>query len=180
MGDMLDLARELDEFVVFYNGPKCGASAPDHFHFQAGNKGFLPLEKDYEKLPKTVMDTINGVEVQQIDNYHRTCIVLEDRNKQALCTCFEDLIGRLPVSPDDEEPMLNILASHEAGKWRIFIFPRKKHRPNQYFEEGSARILLSPASVDLGGVLITPREEDYLKMDTGIIKDIFEQVCLER
>ena len=178
MGDMLDLARELNEFVVFYNGPKCGASAPDHFHFQAGNKGFMPLEKDFEKFPKTVIDTINGVEVLQLDNYYRTCLVLQGVDRQMLVASFEGLMDRLPVSPNDDEPMLNILTSHDAGKWRIFIFPRKLHRPSQYFKEGEGRILLSPASVDLGGVLITPREEDYHKIDADIIKDIFKQVCL--
>lgn len=178
MGDMLDLARALDDFVVFYNGPKCGASAPDHFHFQAGNKGFMPLEKDFEKLHKTVIDTINGVDLLQLDNYYRTCLVLQGDDREALVASFNELLDRFPVSPDEDEPMLNILVSHDAGKWRIFVFPRKLHRPAQYFEEGNARILLSPASVDLGGVLITPREEDYHKLDATVIKDIFDQVCL--
>ncbi len=178
MGDMLDLACELDDFIVFYNGPKCGASAPDHFHFQAGNKGFMPLENDFEKFVKTVVDTINGVELLQLENYYRTCLVLEGADRDALVGSFNGLLDRFPVSPDEDEPMLNILVSRNADKWRIFVFPRKLHRPSQYFNEGEERILLSPASVDLGGVLITPREEDYNKLDARIIKDIFEQVTI--
>ncbi len=178
MGDMLALARELDDFVVFYNGPKCGASAPDHFHFQAGNKGFMPLENDFDKLPKTVLETKNGVELLQLDSYYRTCQVLQGVDRVALVASFNELLDRFPVSPNEDEPMLNILVSHDAGIWRIFVFPRKQHRPKQFFEEGEARIILSPASVDLGGMLITPRDEDYHKIDAEIIKDIFVQVCL--
>lgn len=179
MGDMLDLSGELQDFVVFYNGPKCGASAPDHFHFQAGNKGFMPLENDFEKLPKTFVDNINGVELLQLDKYYRTCLVLQGTDREALIVSFNRLVERMPVLPDEDEPMLNILVSKDEGRWRIYVFPRKLHRPSQYFEEGDSRILLSPASVDLGGVLITPREEDYHKLNARIIKDIFEQVCLE-
>ncbi len=85
MDDMLALAKVLDDFVVFYNGPRCGASAPDHFHFQAGNKGFMPIETDFEKHPKTLHGKTNSISVWSMDNYQRSSIVLEGDDQDALC-----------------------------------------------------------------------------------------------
>ena len=180
MHDMLMLARLLDDFVVFYNGPRCGASAPDHFHFQAGNKGFMPIEKDFEKLEKSIAWKKNGVVAYHFENYFRSCLVLEGKDQDLLADRFYQLLERLREhSQADDEPMINVLASWNDDKWRIFVFPRKLHRPWQYFAEDDSQILLSPASVDLGGVLITPREADYHKMNADTVKDIFQQVCLE-
>jgi hypothetical protein len=93
---------------------------------------------------------------------------------------FERLFSLLKeLQPEEAEPMLNILCSHYGRRWHIHIFPRKLHRPWQYFEEGAKQILLSPASVDMGGVLITPREEDFKKLSMADAQDIFEQVCLD-
>ena len=127
-GDMLDLATYAQDYVVFYNGPKCGASAPDHVHFQAGNKGFLPLEQEWK--------------------------------------------------PGEEEPMMNLLTWVEGGQWVVCIFPRSKHRPSCYTAEGDANILISPASVDMGGVFITPLEKDFEKLTATDIAAILGEVCL--
>lgn len=177
MHDMLELARELDDFVVFYNGPKCGASAPDHFHFQAGNKGFMPIEEEFEKLPRSLVLEHNQNQVWIPGNYLRNCVVLKGDDANQLCDWFDKLYTIMQdMTPDQQEPMLNILVSHQQDHWRVYIFPRKIHRPWQYFEEGEKQILLSPASVDMGGVFITPRQEDYEKMNSSDISDIFEQV----
>lgn len=180
MADMLALAKVFNNFVVFYNGPRCGASAPDHFHFQAGNKGFMPVEQDFEKLPKTLHGKTNSTNVWSIDNYLRSNIVLEGNDQDALCRVFNSVLHLMKQDDDTEpEPMLNILASWHQNLWRVYVFPRKLHRPWQYFAENDEKILLSPASVDLGGVLITPRKEDYEKIDADTVKDIFKQVCID-
>jgi ATP adenylyltransferase/5',5'''-P-1,P-4-tetraphosphate phosphorylase II len=154
-GDMLDLAQLLDDYAVFYNGPKCGASAPDHFHFQAGNKGFLPIENDKD-WPHAIR--------------------LESKKKQEMIQGFKLIFNSLPLVPEDLEPMLNILTWYETGKWVTCLFPRKKHRPACYFAEGENNLLISPASVDLGGVFITPLEKDFEKITaediTGILQEI--------
>jgi len=180
-GDMLEISKLLDDFTVFYNGPKCGASAPDHFHFQAGIKRFMPIERDYKKgLFFQDAKEINSVEVIRWSGYKRTILTLSGTEKEPLVLEFERLFSALKeVQPEETEPMLNILCSHYGRRWHIHIFPRKLHRPWQYFEEGDKQILLSPASVDMGGVLITPREEDFKKLLTADAQDIFEQVCLE-
>ena len=179
--DMLDLAKLLEDFTVFYNGPKCGASAPDHFHFQAGIKRFMPIERDYKKgLFFHDSKHINGLEVIRWSEYLRTILTFSGREKEKISEAFSKLYLKLQaLQPEEAEPMLNILTSYEASRWTVHIFPRKLHRPWQYFEEGEKQIVLSPASVDMGGILITPREEDYHKISMSDAQDIFNQVCLE-
>lgn len=177
MGDMLDLAEALDDFVIFYNGPKCGASAPDHFHYQAGNKGFLPIEKEwhYKKAGK-VIETGNAV-LWYLDDAPRTTLVIESADKSKAVEIFELIYNSMEVA--EPEPMMNILAWYENGKYIVCVFPRKKHRPDCYFAEGEDNLLISPASVDLGGVFITPQEKDFEKITEKDINSILAEICLE-
>ena len=177
-GEMLALASELKDFVVFYNGPQCGASAPDHFHFQAGNKGFMPVEKDFENMSRVTVKGKENCRVSIFKDYLRHCIILDGSSKTILTDWFEKAYMGMEeqMTAENPEPMMNILVSWEKGRWKVFIFPRKKHRPWQFFEEGEKQILLSPASVDLGGMLITPREEDFEKLGVSDIVDIFGQI----
>lgn len=179
-GSMLDLAARLDEFVIFYNGPKCGASAPDHLHFQAGIKGFLPIENDFTNSNCCrEVRKMGSVAISHWPDYQRGIISLKSTDKVNLIECFNQVYSKLQIlQPGEVEPMLNILAAFEYGEWIIHIFPRILHRPAQYFETGEKQIVLSPASVDMGGVMITPREEDFIKISETDVKDIFRQVCL--
>jgi hypothetical protein len=178
---MLSLAEALPDYVIFYNGPQCGASAPDHFHFQAGNRGFLPIEDDFlkGKYAKRVSSK-PGIEIWQWTRYLRGIITLKGTDREKLIRSFELFFDSFSATQNDRpEPMLNILVYHTGSGWVIHLIPRKLHRPSQFFEEGPGQILLSPASVDLGGVIITPREEDFLKLNINDLKDIFRQVCME-
>jgi hypothetical protein len=178
---MLSLAEALPDYVIFYNGPQCGASAPDHFHFQAGNRGFLPIEDDFlkGKYAKRVSSK-PGIEIWQWTRYLRGIITLKGTDREKLIRSFELFFDSFSATQNDRpEPMLNILVYHTGSGWVIHLIPRKLHRPAQFFEEGPGQILLSPASVDLGGVIITPREEDFLKLNINDLKDIFRQVCME-
>lgn len=178
--DMLELAKVLEDFTVFYNGPKCGASAPDHFHFQAGIKRFLPIERDFKKGSFFhYTKSINNVDVIKWTGYLRTILTFSGRDKLQVTLLANRLFNELKkLQPEEVEPMLNILASYENRRWTVHVFPRQLHRPWQYFDEGEKQLLLSPASVDLGGVLITPREEDFKKISMTDVQDILEQVCL--
>jgi hypothetical protein len=179
--EMLEIAKALEDFTIFYNGPKCGASAPDHFHFQAGIKRFMPIERDYRKGSFFhEVKTQNGIDVIRWSEYLRTILTFSGKDKNILSAKFDSLFLELKkLQLDEPEPMLNILTSWEAGRWTIHIFPRQLHRPWQYFEEGEKQIILSPASVDMGGVLITPRAVDFDKISMKDAQDIFEQVCLD-
>ncbi len=177
---MLNLAKSLPEYVIFYNGPQCGASAPDHLHFQAGNRGFLPVERDSDNILLCKRaEEVNGTELWLWSGYGRGMMTIKGHDSDHLASVFQRFYDRFSaVQPDRPEPMLNILAYHNGDIWTVHIIPRRVHRPACYFAEGDARILLSPASVDIGGVFITPREEDFLKMTAGDITAILKEVCL--
>jgi len=177
---MLSLANELPDFVIFYNGPQCGASAPDHLHFQAGNKGFLPVESDFEgKNNCSIISRKGDVKLWEWNNYLRGMVTIEGTNPDEIALCFDEFYSRFSlIQPDRPEPMLNILTSFATGIWTVHIIPRKLHRPSQFFAADDKKIILSPASVDMGGVVITPREEDFIRVTREDISDIFGQVCL--
>lgn len=176
--DMLDLAEALEGFVVFYNGPKCGASAPDHMHFQAGNKGFLPVEKDVKLLKRNVIISNDELQCFTLQEYHRNVIVLESSNKKCVVELFNRIYAALEVKNDEKEPMLNIVTWFEEGKWISCIFPREVHRPACFYAEGDDNILISPASVDLGGVCVFPLEKDFNKVTAADIKTVFSEICI--
>lgn len=181
LGDLLDLSYDLrDNFFVFYNGPKCGASAPDHLHFQAGVKNSTPLEYYYKKLEadhSTILLKDDIVTAVQVEHLFFNYIYLRSNNKQKIIKLTRKTIQQLKsYKLSDEEPLLNIIALFDEGKWNMFIFPRKAHRPKQFFAEDDSKLLISPASVDMAGLLITPRKEDFDRLTETDIQDIYSQV----
>jgi SpoIID/LytB domain protein len=175
-GDMLDLACDFSSYVVFYNGPACGASAPDHLHFQLGNKGFLPIEKDYDTLPKKPILPFSYLQYQSIETDFYHAIVIESETKEDVEKRFSFLYKQLQKT--SAEPMMNVVCWHSGTNFVVVVLPRTKHRPTQFFADDDSKILLSPASVDLGGVLITPMERDFVALQLTDIVDISSQVCL--
>lgn len=179
--DMLRLSKFLEDMTVFYNGPRCGASAPDHFHFQAGSRGFLPVEREHGKFPQKLIATHEKVTLSAMENYYRYVFIISGTDSAVISMFFDNIYNLLnKVQGGTGEPMMNILTLYDNGRWKVFIFPRHAHRPVQFFKKDPERILISPASVDLGGVWITPRQEDYEKLDLTAVKDIFSQVTLKR
>ena len=178
MEDMLDLAQALTDYVIFYNGPKCGASAPDHAHFQAGNKGFLPIEKDWRNQIDGKVADYEQATLWYMNDAPRATLVIESASKENAVHLFDIIYRSLIVKPEEEEPMMNVLALYEDEKWVVFVFPREKHRPACYTAEGEANLLSSPASVDLGGVFITPVEKDFLKITAEDVAQILSEVCV--
>lgn len=176
---MMELAAELPDFTIFYNGPKCGASAPDHAHFQAGNKGFMPIEEQVKQKCMTLLDQQGEATLSLMDDAPRTTLVIHTKVLADGVTLFDRLYNRLPMKADDTEPMMNVLAMYDASTgWTVCIFPRIKHRPDCYYAEGDERLLSSPASVDLGGVFILPIEEDFNKINASLLASILEEICL--
>ncbi len=182
-GKMISLSKDLTEYVVIYNGPECGASAPDHLHFQAGNKNFLPIYDEFHSLKNEygkVLSETDALKVTGIDDGLRKVISIETSKVTAAEKVF-DLFYNIysKISENKTEPLLNILSFYEKEYgWRILIFLREKHRPSYYFKEGRDKILLSPAAVDLGGICILPLEEDFEKITKGNIEDSFREVSL--
>jgi ATP adenylyltransferase/5',5'''-P-1,P-4-tetraphosphate phosphorylase II len=179
---MLNLAKDLDEtHTVFYNGPKCGASAPDHMHFQVSPAGAIPVERESvdPKIRSTVR-TIASVSVSTLDRYHRAVIVLEGKMLQEMELTFLRLTAAMrKTMKAADEPMMNVLCSYRDGAWRMIIFPRAKHRPDVYHLEGNEKVLISPAAVDIGGLVITPAQKDFLTVDGPAIGKIFHEVSVD-
>ncbi len=178
IADMMNLAAELEGYTLFYNGPKCGASAPDHMHFQAGNCGFMPIEEEVETAKKEVVAKIGDAELSLVSGTSHPYFLIRTAEVVNGEKAFDMVYDRLVIPEGEPEPMLNVLCRYEAGVWSILVFPRKKHRPACYFAEGEANILISPASVDMGNVFITPLEKDFEKITAADIKQIFDECCL--
>lgn len=175
--DMMELARQLTDFTIFYNGPRCGASAPDHAHFQAGNRGFMPIEADWKNQIAGRIADYGKATLYYLNDQPRTTLVIQSSDMVSANHLFSLICRLLPEQPEGE-PMLNLLAMYDEGVWTLFVFPRAKHRPACYTAEGDARLLSSPASVDLGGVFITPVEADFHKISPAIMEQILSEVCL--
>ncbi|MGN0187202.1 MAG: DUF4922 domain-containing protein [Paludibacteraceae bacterium] len=176
--DMLQLAALLPELVVFYNGPRCGASAPDHMHFQAGAKHFLPLIDDYDRLKTRnaiVYDQTGSATTFSLSNYLRTVFCIEGRRADAVQIAFMKLYNLLLTEPL-VEPMMNVIATCDAGLWRVFVLPRALFRPWQYSTENADKqLLVSPATVEMAGVFVTPVQGHFERIATNDIVDIFNQ-----
>jgi hypothetical protein len=176
---MLDLARDLSpDYAIFYNGPECGASAPDHLHFQASPRLAIPVERDAVNVQRRkrfyYKDHVAGFTLM---NYGRRVLMIESTDKNQLLafihTLFVEWKSLLHIT---KEPMVNVLCSYQENIWRLIIFPRNKHRPDVYFKEGSDRVLISPAAVDMGGLIVTPLEKDFLGIDARMIENMFGEV----
>ena len=179
LGDMLDLTEELKNYIVFYNGPKCGASAPDHFHFQAGKKGLLPIESEETNIEKVTIFSDKDISVEASDNYLRKFIIIKSKDNEKIESCAKKIFtSMLTLNKTIEEPMINLLAGKEKEIKKLYIFPRSAHRPKQFYANEPQKILFSPASVDFGGLLITPRKSDFAKLNKQLITDLLKQVTL--
>ncbi len=181
--DLLKISYELrHNYFVFYNGPKCGASAPDHLHFQAGLKNSTPLEEYYSALiemGKRIYSNESTKIVFVTQNTFRF-VSIKSNNKDEISKRFFSLLQSLKeFNKNDEEPLLNLFCFYKDNNWNLFVIPRKQHRPKQYFLAGDDKLLISPASVDMAGLLITPREEDFNKISKEDITNIYKQVLFD-
>jgi ATP adenylyltransferase/5',5'''-P-1,P-4-tetraphosphate phosphorylase II len=181
-GDMLLITKAMgSRYSLFYNGPKCGASAPDHLHFQAGDFGFMSIDHTWPTLVEhhgTWLKQTETTRVASVDDSLRRFIVIESRDQAEILTTFNTLFDAFSRfnSDQDEEPMVNVITSYQNNRWCVIVFLRRKHRPTQFFLEGEEQILFSPASVDFGGVCITPVEKDFHRIDKALLTDMFSQL----
>ena len=182
IGTLLQLMTDFgSDWMVLYNGPQCGASAPDHLHFQAGPSGKMPIEKKVQEgRRRTLMTRVDSVLLYRMSDLGREVIVLEGDDPMAVMRAFEDLLNALKnILLVSEEPMINIAGFWKERKWHLVIFPRRKHRPGAFFKEGDARVVVSPGVIDMGGLLITPVERDFYRLDAAAAEGIYREVSLE-
>lgn len=180
MGDMLKLSEYIGKNnLLFYNGPECGASAPDHFHFQSCGLNDLPIT-DY--IRRNISESIilknnKGISVRFFNKAPVPYVCVESGSVNMIEEEFKRIYTSLHhIDKTRQEPLMNVISFYSPGNYRVIIIARSQHRPSYFFEEGKDKILTSPAAVDLGGVFILPRKEDYLKINESLIRDICRQV----
>ena len=198
--ELFQLLTEYPDLMVFYNGPKCGASCPDHLHLQAGQSGIVPLQQQWARLSRSlrqVWQLADGEDISIINDYVCPAILIRSRSEKTFRQMFRRVYDALPMQPDDTEPMMNVMAWRQDGDCLTVVFPRKKHRPDCYPTdplpsplkgdardnlyspkvEGTSR-LVSPGTIDMAGLIITPRSEDYEGMTATEAANILKEVSL--
>jgi SpoIID/LytB domain protein len=179
-GEIHKLLEEFPEMMVFYNGPQCGASAPDHAHFQAGTSGLLPLQMSWQRLSRnlTKLVSLNDDEdISLIDDYPCAALLIRSRSQYGDEQLFRRLYEALPAT--DPEPMMNIVAWRCNDDFLSVVFPRTKHRPDCYYKEGNEQFVISPGALDMAGIIITPRQEDYERLTPEMALGILNEISLK-
>ena len=174
--DMLQMAWDNDAYTLLYNGPLCGASAPDHAHLQAVASGRLPIQQAWQQLSSNLVEMVKteeGEGIWHVADYPAAALVISSRTAESSERLFRILYESLPPATDGTEPMMNIIAWRRDDTLLSVVFPRRKHRPDCYGE-----YMISPGAVDMGGLIITPREEDFRRVTPELITDIYREISL--
>ena len=182
-GEIHKLLDEYPELMVFYNGPKCGASAPDHAHLQAGTSGRLPLQMSWQRLSRnlTPLISLNDDEsISLIDEYPCPALLIRSHTPYGDEQLFLRLYDALPMQDDDAEPMMNIVSWRCDDEYLSVVFPRGKHRPDCYYAQGNDQYIISPGALDMAGLIITPRQEDFERLTPEKALSILNEVSLPK
>ncbi|MFO0787847.1 MAG: DUF4922 domain-containing protein [Pirellulales bacterium] len=171
IGQFLRLTKAIGpDLAALYNGPRCGASAPDHFHFQAALANEIPLLK---QLP----DHGPGQSITAHSSFGRQMLVLESADAAALENLLAAAIRELG-SPDAaaDEPLLNLIGHYDGHRYHVIVFPRAAHRPACFFATGGDQLTVSPAVLEMGGVLVTTVPEHFDRVVAEIARGIYDEV----
>ena len=182
-GEIHKLLEEYPELMVFYNGPKCGASAPDHAHFQAGTSGTLPLQKSWKRLSHhlTKIVSLNDDEdISLIEEYPCPAMLIRSRSQYGDEQLFRRLYEAMPLRADEVEPMMNIVSWRYRDEYLSVVFLRSRHRPDCYYAEGDEQYIISPGALDMAGLFITPRQEDFERLTPERALSILAEVSLDK
>lgn len=181
-GEMHRILERYPDLTVFYNGPRCGASAPDHLHFQAGTSGIVPLQAEWQRLSRTLSPviTINGEEgIWSIGDYPVPALLIRSRTLENDERLFRKLYKVMTVEKGDTEPMMNIVCWRTGYDYLSVVFPRRKHRPDCYGAEGESRMMVSPGALDMAGLIITPRKDDFERITPELAESIIKEVAID-
>jgi hypothetical protein len=184
---LLLIARDLGpEYFALYNGPECGASAPDHLHFQACSRELLPIEENmFEGEPVRADDCAyceesaqGSFELFTLEGCGRSVVVIRGGDSREVAQWSYEIIARLARAAQKDEPMVNIVCDYVNREWRVNLFPRARHRPSCFFAEGPARLVISPGAIDMAGVVVVPEHEHFERVGAKEIAEIFSEVSL--
>ena len=198
--DMADLSHHYPGMTVFYNGPRCGASAPDHMHFQACPRGILPLEKaidrqlDLRGEDLSYLTSVKEAELFHYKKFTRGVFVLRARTSKSLAKLFYRLLDCVPTPEGESEPMFNLLMWYKslsggrrpagnthglaAFEYRAVVLLRGSHRSHHYFSDGPDHLTMSPGCADMAGLFIVPDEDDFAKLDERLLAEMLSEVSV--
>ena len=179
--DMLDFAARYKDYLVFYNGPSSGASAPDHLHFQAIPKHNLPLEEVVDEFldhPGEPLATVKDASLYKFDGYARGVFALKATTSKSLAKLFYRLLDCTDRGKGEEEPMFNLYAYVKNGEYRTIVVMRYSKRSHHFYSEGADHLTISPGAADIAGLFVAPFREDYDKADTALLEELLSEVCI--
>lgn len=179
--DMLDFAARYKDYLVFYNGPSSGASAPDHLHFQAIPKHNLPLEDVVDEFldhPGEPLATVKDASLYKFDGYARGVFALKATTSKSLAKLFYRLLDCTDRGKGEEEPMFNLYAYVKNGEYRTIVVMRSAKRSHHFYSEGADHLTISPGAADIAGLFVAPFMEDYDKADTALLEELLSEVCI--
>jgi hypothetical protein len=170
-----------ERWIVLYNGPKCGASAPDHLHLQAVPSGHAPIEREICEENRVIPVTeIEGVRVGRGRDFGREVVVLEGKEPASVARAFDCCLAVMrSLLGSSREPLMNIVGLCKENSIILLIFPRDKHRPDAFYREGEDRVLISPAVLEMAGVMVAPAEKDFERLDRALVEEIYREVSLK-
>ena len=181
-GEMLMLAERYAGYTLLYNGPLCGASAPDHAHLQAICSGRLPIEQAWSRLSRNLTEVVSQGEGDEgiwlLPDYPAAAFVVRSHKHETGERLFRRLYDSLPIIGESPEPMMNIIVWRQADITISVVLPRRKHRPDCYAASGDEQYLVSPGAIDMGGLIITPRQNDFRRITAEVAMAIYREVSL--
>ena len=180
--DMLDLARKYDDFTFFYNGPKSGASAPDHHHFQAAPKDLIPLRNDIDSNPDTLryITSVQDAKLYHYDKFTTGVFVIHSETAKSAAKLFYRLLDCAHINEGETEPQFNLFTYHTGNEFRSIVVFRSRHRSHHYFSEGPDHLTMSPGCADMGGVFIVPVAEEYEKLTPELLSEMIAEVSIDK
>ncbi len=173
-------------YVLFYNGAKCGASAPDHFHFQAVKQSDVPVIQQWERLMETAVreteiKTENGNTYSSFQITSYICpiqVFICNHSTDILPEMINQYLESLPLHEGESEPRYNLFAWQDKQRgFTMAYFPREEHRPACYTATRGEQLLVSPGALDMAGLLVTPRKEDFDRITESDITKIYKEVA---
>ena len=187
--DMLDLAASLENYIVFYNSPNSGTSVPQHAHFQACPKGYMPLERAAERslravsagenVPElTFVDAVRDAQLYHFKRFNRGIFLLRAQTSKSMSKMFYRLLDCLNLSAEETEPRFNAFTYCSEGEFRAVVVLRGAARPQCYYAEGDAHFAISPGAADMAGFVVVPDEGDFDRLDAGVLQEIYNDVTL--
>lgn len=184
--DMLDLARKYTGYTFFYNGPKSGASAPDHHHFQGAPKGLMPLENDVNACiskDDVTLEYLTSVQDASLYHYKRFTtgvFVLRAETAKSAAKLFYRLLDCAELPEGEPEPLFNLFSWWADGEFRSIVVFRRSHRSHHYFSDGPDHLTMSPGCADMAGVFIVPVPDEYEKISSELLTEMVAEVSVSK